>query len=115
MFSVKVLCKSENIPQDEERLVETLVETPIILVDADSMEQAESLAASHFRELEKELTYTNALDGIASWKYVCILNTFELVEELPKVPQFTEVYSRYLGVDSSLSDEEIVDIYFKSN
>lgn len=111
MFSIKVLCKSENIPQDEERLIET----PIILVYADSMEQAEVLAESHFRQLEKELTYTNALDGITSWKFVCILNSFELVEELPKVPQFTEVYSRYIGVNPNLSDEEIVDIYFKTD
>jgi hypothetical protein len=31
------------------------------------MEQAEVLAESHFRQLEKELTYTNAFGRITSW------------------------------------------------
>ena len=95
------------------RCNERTYETSVILVQADSKEQAELLAQDHFIELEKEITYTNALGGIISWRFVCILDSFELVDDIPAVAQFTEVYSRYIIVDPNLSDEEVVDIYFK--
>lgn len=101
------MCKSIVVPAYEERTLEE----SIILVNADSKEQAEQLAREYF--ISSEDMYVNALGGTTSWKFVAILNTFELIDDLPTVPNFTEVYSRFLIVDNKLTDEKVVDIYFK--
>ncbi|WP_342513341.1 DUF4288 domain-containing protein [Sporosarcina sp. FSL K6-1522] len=105
VFSVKLLLESivtpAPIPPSK------TFEESIILLRATHKELIEQMVIEHF----VNDTYENAIGGQTTWRFVKMLDIFELSDEFEGDIQFKEVYSRFLPFDEMMTAEEAIQLY----
>jgi hypothetical protein len=79
-------------------------EESIILVKAQSFDQAYSIAEKKAKE--GEFDYRNPYGEAVEWKYVDALDCFILIDE--KLQSGTELYSRFLRVPKNITNEKVI-------
>lgn len=108
IFSVKYLLQSIN---SEDTIQygdnEDVFEEVIVLVKADEKIHAMERVTANYHEL----TYENAAGGTTTWRFVTVLDCFELVDNIEGAIDFKEVYSRYILVESGTTAEEVIQGY----
>lgn len=108
IFSVKYLLHSiksaDTIKYGDN---EEVFEEVIVLVRADDKKSAEERIISQY----EELTYENAAGGITTWRFVQVLDCFELVDEIEGEIDFKEVYSRFILVKDGTTPDEVIRDY----
>ena len=107
IFSVKYLVECIVVPQDDGKTYEEA----IMLIRADTRELAVEKISEHWKGLTKELTYENAIGGMTTWRFVQVLDCFELVNEIEADIDFKEVYSRYILVGEEMTPQEVIRDY----
>lgn len=85
-----------------------LYEETIVLIQAESLEQANSIALSNAVDMEH--SYPNQYGEQVEWRFVQLIDAFELFEQSLK--NGTEVYSRFILAKHSDTTEEIISRYF---
>jgi hypothetical protein len=83
-------------------------EESIILVKAQSFDQAYSIAEKKAKE--QEIDYHNPYDEMVEWQFVEALDCFILIDE--KLQSGTELYSRFLRVPKYVPREKVIDHYY---
>lgn len=86
-----------------------VLEESIIIVKAQSFEQAWKIAENKFIK-EAEMTYENPYGEMVKCQLVDIIDTYHMFEE-PCISG-TEVYSRYLHVPIDVSNEDVLKQYY---
>ncbi|QTD39715.1 DUF4288 domain-containing protein [Sporosarcina sp. Te-1] len=104
LYSIKLLLESIVVPNDDH--LKTFEET-IVLLRSTSREDIESKIRNHF----VDDTYENAVGGQVTWRFVTILDIFELVDDFEGNVDFKEVYCRFLPFDELISAEEVIALY----
>ena len=54
------------------------------------------------------LTYENAIGGMTTWRFVQVLDCFELVNKIETDIDYKEVYGRYILVGAEMTPEEVI-------
>ncbi|MHC8514879.1 DUF4288 domain-containing protein [Sporosarcina sp. ITBMC105] len=108
IFSVKYLLQSINSKDtlkfgDDEDVFEEV----IVLVKADEKDHARQRVIGQY----EQLTYENAAGGTTTWRFVTVLDCFELVDNIEGDIDFKEVYSRYILVEPGTTSEEVIRNY----
>jgi len=105
IYSVKLLLESVVIPI---RIPSSKTfEESIILLRAEDKEWIEKMVVEHF----VDFSYENAVGGQTTWKFVGILDVFELIDEFEGDINFKEVYSRFLPFDEMITADEVIKLY----
>ncbi|MBB4825189.1 hypothetical protein HNO89_002418 [Sporosarcina luteola] len=104
LYSIKLLLESTVVPNEYNS--KTFEET-IVLLRSTSREDIESKIRNHF----VDDTYENALGGQTTWRFVTILDVFELVDVFEGDVDFKEVYCRFLPFDELITAEEVIALY----
>lgn len=92
-YGVSVLMREESVYPPDERIWEE----SIILVSADSIEEARATGERMGRDAETE--YANVYGKTVAWKFDCIESVFELLDDIEDLRQLSagvEVFSRFL-------------------
>ena len=105
IYSVKLLLESIVVP-DPPPPSKTFEET-IVLIRSDNKESIEKMVREHF----VDHSYENAVGGMTTWRFVTILDIFELVDHFDEDVHFKEVYCRYLPFDEMMTAEEVIALY----
>ena len=105
IYSVKLLLESvvTPIPIPPSKTFEE----SIILLRAEGEEWIEQMMIEHLGNL----SYENAVGGQTTWKFVRILDVFELIDEFEGDINFKEVYSRFLTFDEMITADEVIKLY----
>lgn len=104
LYSVKLLLESIVVPNEDN--TKTFEET-IVLLRSTSREDIEAKIRTHF----VDDTYENAVGGQTTWRFVTILDVFELVDAFDGDVDFKEVYCRFLPFDEMMTAEEVIALY----
>ncbi|MEC1178297.1 DUF4288 domain-containing protein [Metasolibacillus meyeri] len=104
IYSVKVLLESIVVPNPD--LNKTFEET-IRLVKAGSKDEIEQKVRDYF----VDETYENALGGQTTWRFVTILDIFEVIDEFEEDIDFKEVYCRFLPFERLITASEVIELY----
>ena len=104
LFSVKYLLQSINSEDTIKYGDEDVFEEVIVLVRAGGKDDAMKKVSDQY----EELTYENAAGGMTTWRFVMVLDCFELVDDIAGDIDFKEVYSRYILVDEGSTAEEVI-------
>ncbi|PEL07600.1 DUF4288 domain-containing protein [Bacillus sp. AFS017336] len=113
-FAVKVLyeCKISGNPTPEKINYEiddlNTFEETILLIKAPTVEQAYLIGEKE--ALKNETEYLNQFGETVEWKFIEILDCFELFDK--KLQTGTELYSRFIRVPKDLSKEELIFQYY---
>jgi hypothetical protein len=107
IFSVKYLLHSIKSADTIKYGDEDVFEEVIVLVSADSKESAAERVISQY----EELTYENAAGGMTTWRFIQVLDCFELVDKIEGDIDFKEVYSRYILVKEGTTPDEVIRDY----
>ena len=105
VFSVKYLLESIVTPPPTPP--SKTFEESIILLRATDKVLIEQMVIEHFIDD----TYENAIGGQTTWRFVKILDIFEVSDEFEGDIQFKEVYSRFLPFDKMMTAEEAIQLY----
>lgn len=104
IYSVKILLESIVVPNPNGG--KTFEET-IRLVKAFTKEELEQKVRNYF----VDETYENALGGQTTWRFVTILDIFELIDDFAGDIDFKEVYSRFLPFEQLITANEVIELY----
>ncbi|QKE72941.1 DUF4288 domain-containing protein [Arthrobacter citreus] len=113
-FAVKVLyeCKISGNPTSEKINYEidnlNTFEETILLIKAPAVEQA--YLNGEKEALKNETEYLNQFGETVEWKFIEILDCFELFDK--KLQTGTELYSRFIRVPTDLSKEDLIFQYY---
>lgn len=107
LFSVKYLLQSINSEDTIKYGDEDVFEEVIVLVRSDRKDDAMKKVINQY----EELTYENAAGGITTWRFVTVLDCYELVDNIEGDIDFKEVYSRYILVEVGTTAEEVIRQY----
>ncbi|MFB5251225.1 DUF4288 domain-containing protein [Bacillus cereus] len=116
MYAVKLLFESvhsgepnpSKIDEHYEENHDTLFEESIILVKANSLEDAHELGEKI--ALQSEDTYDNMYDVQVTWKFRKVLHVFELNDT--SFETGTELYARFLHVKKNETVDTVVKQYY---
>ncbi|MFE6134682.1 DUF4288 domain-containing protein [Bacillus sp. NPDC057893] len=116
MYAVKLLFESvhsgdpnpSKIDEHYEENHDTLFEESIILVKANSLEEAHELGEKI--ALQSEDTYDNMYDVQVTWKFRKVLHVFELNDT--SFETGTELYARFLHVKKNETVDTVVKQYY---
>ncbi|MBD7986372.1 DUF4288 domain-containing protein [Sporosarcina sp. Sa2YVA2] len=104
LFSVKYLLQSIKSEDTSRYGDEEVFEEVIVLVRADGKDEAMKKVIDQY----EELTYENAAGGMTTWRFVAVLDCYELVDNIEGDVDFKEVYSRYILVEIGTTAEEVI-------
>ncbi|WP_088044592.1 DUF4288 domain-containing protein [Bacillus sp. EAC] len=115
-FAVKVLyeCKISGNPSPEKidenylNIDHKTFEETILLVKAPSNDQAYEIG--EIEAIKNEVVYLNQYDEKVEWKFVELIDCFNLLDE--KLKTGTELYSRYLVVPKEIPNEKVISHYY---
>ncbi|PEJ60139.1 S-ribosylhomocysteinase [Bacillus sp. AFS002410] len=113
-FAVKVIyeCKISGNPSPEKINYEiddlNTFEETILLIKAPSEEQAYLIGEKE--ALKNETDYLNQFGETVEWKFIEILDCFELFDK--KLQTGTELYSRFIRVPKDLSKDDLIFQYY---
>lgn len=79
------------------------------LIKAASVEEASRLGEK--LGIENEHTYKNQYGETVRWKFIKVLNCFELIEE--ELHSGTEIFSRYIVVEKEKSTQDVLKRFFQ--
>ena len=114
-YGVKVLYKylivgKPNIEKIDQNYEEhQIFEESILLIKAQSFDQAYEIAEKKAKECED--SYTNVYDQTVKFQFIESLDAFLLCEE-EELPNGTEVYSRFLHVPKKESLANVLSRYY---
>ncbi|QWG46982.1 DUF4288 domain-containing protein [Bacillus mycoides] len=116
MYAVKLLFESihsgepnpSKIDEHYEENHDTLFEESIILVKANTLEEAHELGEKI--ALQSEDTYDNMYDVQVTWKFRKVLHVFELNDT--SFETGTELYARFLHVKKNETVDTVVKQYY---
>ncbi|EJQ99302.1 MULTISPECIES: DUF4288 domain-containing protein [Bacillus] len=116
MYAVKLLFESvhsgepnpSKIDEHYEENHDTLFEESIILVKANSLEEAHELGEKI--ALQSEDTYDNMYDVQVTWQFRKVLHVFELNDT--SFETGTELYARFLHVKKNETVDTVVKQYY---
>lgn len=116
MYAVKLLFESvhsgepnpSKIDEHYEENHDTLFEESIILVKANTLEEAHELGEKI--ALQSEDTYDNMYDVQVTWKFRKVLHVFELNDT--SFETGTELYARFLHVKKNETVYTVVKQYY---
>ncbi|MGX5495952.1 DUF4288 domain-containing protein [Bacillus toyonensis] len=116
MYAVKLLFESvhsgepnpSKIDEHYEENHDTIFEESIILVKANSLEEAHDLGKKI--AIQSENTYDNVYDQQVTWKFQKVLHVFEL-DETP-FETGKELYARFLHVKKNETVDTVVKKYY---
>ena len=106
-FSVKYLLQSIKSKDTIQYGNEDVFEEVIILVREDNKDHAIERVIAQY----EELTYENAAGGTTTWRFVTVLDCYELVDNIAGDIDFKEVYSRYILVETGTTAEDVIQQY----
>ncbi|PEC19706.1 DUF4288 domain-containing protein [Bacillus cereus] len=117
MYAVKLLFESvhsgepnpSKIDEHYEENHDTLFEESIILVKANSLEEAHKLGEK--LAIQSELTYENVYEEQVTWKFRKVLHVFEL-DDTP-FETGKELYARFLHVKKNETVDTVVKKYYR--
>lgn len=116
MYAVKLLFESvhsggpnpSKIDEHYEENHDTLFEESIILVKANSLEEAHKLGEK--LAIQSELTYDNVYEEQVTWKFRKVLHVFELDDKPFETGK--ELYARFLHVKKNETVDTVVKKYY---
>ncbi|KAB2443111.1 DUF4288 domain-containing protein [Bacillus luti] len=116
MYAVKLLFESVHSGKPNPSKVnahyeedhDTLFEESIILVKANSLEEAHVLGEKF--AIQSELTYENVYEEKVTWKFRKVLHVFELNDT--SFETGTELYARFLHVKKNETVDTVVKQYY---
>lgn len=107
IYSVKYLLKSIKSKDTMRYGDEDVFEELIVLVRAHGKDDAMKKVIDQY----EEQTYENATGGMTTWRFVTVLDCYELVDNIEGDIDFNEVYSRYILVETGTTAEEVIQQY----
>ncbi|CAM3970473.1 DUF4288 domain-containing protein [Bacillus luti] len=116
MYAVKLLFESVHSGEPDPTKIDehyegdhdTLFEESIILVKANSLEEAHVLGEK--LAIQSELTYENVYEEKVTWKFRKVLHVFELNDT--SFETGTELYARFLHVKKNETVDTVVKQYY---
>ncbi|WP_002145359.1 DUF4288 domain-containing protein [Bacillus cereus] len=116
MYAVKLLFESVHSGEPDPSKIDghyeenhdTLFEESIILVKANSLEEAHELGEKI--AIQSEDTYDNMYDVQVTWKFRKVLHVFELNDT--SFETGTELYARFLHVKKNETVDTVVKQYY---
>ncbi len=107
-FSVKVLFESVHSDAESMDDREKLFEESIIVLQANSADQAQERAKQHADQMQHG--YRVLSGDWVEWQFVRVLDVFELIED--RVTDGVEVYARFIVAQPEDSADDVVERYF---
>lgn len=108
LFSFKLLFESLTSANTEVNDTRTLEES-IVLIRANNSDEA--IEKIKVYAISRETKYDNAAGGSTEWKFVNIIDFFEVIDD--SLVDFSEVYSRFLIVDKKVSTKDVMERFYQ--
>jgi len=107
-YSAQALYKS--IKDNSIKTVETdTYEESIFLIKAST--KAEAYEIAERKAAQNEISYKNSYDQEVTWKFIKIIDVFELIDE--KIDSGTEVFSRFIVVPRNTELREVLNRFYQ--